>query len=112
MVIYNRFIPFKGFKAINLLGVIFVRSEARERFKGKDMNHEQIHSAQIWEMLVIGFYLWYVAEWLVKCAFYGSMHKAYRAISFEREAYAHQSDALYLQGRRHFAWLKYLKKEI
>ena len=33
---------------------------------------------------------------------------AYRAISFEREAYDNQRDASYLSHRRHFAWRHYL----
>jgi hypothetical protein len=28
------------------------------------VRHESIHAQQMWEMLVIGFYLWYLAEWL------------------------------------------------
>lgn len=45
MVIYNKIIPFKGYKAMNLFELIFVRSECRERFTEVDLNHEKIHSA-------------------------------------------------------------------
>ena len=48
-VIYNRIIPFKGFKAINLFGVLFVREGCTMR--EKDFNHESIHTAQMKEML-------------------------------------------------------------
>lgn len=40
-VIYNRFIPFKGYKAMNLFGIVFVRKGAK--FDAYDYNHEKIH---------------------------------------------------------------------
>jgi len=43
MVIYNKIIPFKGYKAINLFEFIFVRKGST--FTEKDLNHEKIHSA-------------------------------------------------------------------
>ena len=48
-VIYNRIIPFKGFKAINIFGVLFVRKGCSMR--EKDFNHESIHTVQMKEML-------------------------------------------------------------
>lgn len=54
-VIYNNIIPFKGYKAINLLGLVFVRKGAK--FTEVDYNHEHIHSKQMAEMLWIFFYL-------------------------------------------------------
>jgi hypothetical protein len=57
-LIYNNIIPTKGFVAVNLFGVLFVR-------KGKKinpfiLNHESIHTRQMQEMLFIFFYLFYV----------------------------------------------------
>ena len=111
-IIYNRFIPFKGFFAINLFGTLFVRQE-----KGKPepyvsprtINHESIHTAQMKEMLYIFFYTWYFIEWLIKLIIpiFGS---AYRAISFEREAYSYEGNYDYLNNRRHFSWIKYIFK--
>jgi len=43
VVIENKLIPFKGLKAINLFGVIFVRKGAR--MTSTDFNHEAIHTA-------------------------------------------------------------------
>ncbi|MEI3109875.1 MAG: hypothetical protein V8T88_13730 [Phocaeicola sp.] len=48
-VIYNRIIPFKGFKSINLFGLLFVREECV--MFDVDYNHEAIHTAQMKEML-------------------------------------------------------------
>lgn len=102
-VIYNSLIPFKGFSAINLFGVIFARKEYKE-LSQRVLNHEAIHTAQMKELLYIGFYIWYLVEWLIKLCQYG--RKAYENISFEREAYAYQNDDTYLKRRKHFAWFK------
>ena len=105
-VIYNNIIPFRGFTAINLFGVIFARKEC-EPLSKRTLNHEAIHTAQMRELLYIGFYIWYVLEWLVKLCFYGT--EAYRNISFEREANAGEDDETYLENSGYFEWVKYLK---
>lgn len=105
--IYNRILPIKGFSAINLFGVVFARKECR--LDKVDINHERIHTRQMLEMLFVFFYLFYLAEWLVKLAYYRNFMKAYRAISFEREAYAFQRDLDYLKQRRVFAWRRFLR---
>lgn len=106
-IIYNDIIPFKGFKAVNLLGVLFVRNGAT--LTDIDINHEEIHTAQMRETLYLGFYLWYALEWLVRLVCNGfKAHEAYRAVSFEREAYANQDDMQYLAGRRHYSFLGYM----
>ena len=99
-VIYNKVIPFKGFKCVNLFGVLFVREGCAMR--AEDYNHEGIHTAQMKELLYVPFYLLYVLEWLWHLARLRDMKAAYRATSFEREAYAHQSDADYLNRRKKF----------
>ena len=71
------------------------------------LNHESIHTAQMRELLYLGFYLAYVIEWCVRLLMCGN---AYRNISFEREAYSNESDLEYLKKRKHFAFLNYLKK--
>lgn len=108
-IIYNNIIPFKGFKAINLFGMLFVRKGMN--MTDIDIRHEQIHTAQQREMLYVFFYLWYVIEWAIRLCLYRHAHKAYRNISFECEAYDMQRDLLYLDDRKHYAWVKYLKHE-
>ena len=39
-IIYNNYIPFNGFKAINLFGIVF----ARRKLSQKDIKHELIHT--------------------------------------------------------------------
>lgn len=105
-LIYNKIIPFKGFKAINLFGFVFVREGAI--MKQYDINHEAIHTAQMKEMLFIPYYLWYVIEWLIRLIIYLDFDTAYRNISFEREAYRFQNLSGYLENRHHYRWIKYI----
>ena len=70
------------------------------------LNHEKIHTVQIKEMLYIFFYIWYIVEWMIRLFMKGN---AYRNISFEREAYNNEKDLSYLDNRKRFAWIKYIK---
>ncbi len=103
-IIRNKYIPFQGFKAMNLFGVLFVRGNAK--IDDITLNHEKIHTAQIKEMLYVFFYLWYVVEWFIRLP----KGNAYRNISFEREAYANQDNLSYLKSRKRFDFAKYIKK--
>lgn len=103
LIIRNKVIPFKGFKAINLFGILFVRENAK--LDAKTINHEEIHTAQMKEMLYVFFYLWYVIEWIIRLFGKGN---AYRKVSFEKEAYNNQDDVTYLTKRKHYHWLKEL----
>jgi hypothetical protein len=98
-IVYNNIIPFKGFAAINLFGVIFARKECRP-LSTSTVNHEAIHTEQMKELLYIGFYVCYVVEWLVRLFMKGN---AYRNISFEKEAYNCQHIPSYTQIRQRFA---------
>lgn len=102
-IVRNRILPLRGFAAMNLFGVLFCRRETE--LTASLIRHERIHSAQMWEMLVVGFYIWYVAEWLIRLLLPG---RAYSNISFEREAYGHMDEPDYLTRRRPYAWLHYL----
>lgn len=112
-IIRNRWIPFKGFSAVNILGVIFVRKDLpTEYLSNLDwletiVRHERIHTRQMVELLVIPFYLLYIIEWLVRLAIYRDADRAYRTITFEQEAYAHQDDPEYRLRRKPYAFLHY-----
>ena len=104
-IIINNILPPKGFKCINLSGILFCR-----RIPNKiDINHETIHTKQMQELLYIFFYLWYVIEYLVKLIIYRNTKLAYRNISFEREAYQNQYNLDYLNNRKHYSWFKCIK---
>lgn len=103
-VIYNSVIPFKGFWAINLFGVIFARKEYG-KLPQTTINHESIHTAQQKELLFVGFYLLYLLEWIYRLIFHTKT--AYRGISFEREAYENEKNLDYLKTRKHYSmWRK------
>lgn len=101
-VIYNNLIPFKGFEAMNLFGVVFARNEYKDLDKVV-LNHEAIHTAQMKELLYIPFYILYGIEYLINLIKYRDGDKAYKNISFEREAYRNERQLDYLKGRRHFS---------
>lgn len=103
-VIYNNLIPFKGFKCINLFGILFVRKGCTMR--AEDYNHEAIHTAQMKEMLYVFFYLLYVLEWLYQLVRCGDSKEAYHRISFEREAYKFQHLPDYLKKRKWYQQYK------
>lgn len=98
-IIYNKVIPFKGFLAINLFGIIFARKPLNQYV----VNHEKIHTAQMKELAYIFFYILYVLEWFIKLFIYGS--KAYYNISFEKEAFNNMYNLNYLKTRKHYSWV-------
>jgi len=99
-IIYNNLIPFKGYLACAVFPFILARKDEGELDR-YSVNHERIHLHQQAELLVIGFYLVYLFEWLFRLITDG--RKAYRNISFEREAYQYQNDLDYLKRRKPFA---------
>lgn len=105
-IIRNHLLPPKNYDAINILGLLFCRKGTT--LTAALLRHERIHTAQMLEMGIVGFYLWYVAEWLVRLPMKG---RAYTNISLEREAYAHMGDESYLRHRPRYAWWKYLRAQ-
>jgi beta-lactamase regulating signal transducer with metallopeptidase domain len=101
--------PLKRLKinGIALFPFIFIR-KPEDRENNILINHEKIHLRQQLELLVIFFYILYVIEyyyWLLKLK---NKDLAYRRISFEREAYANESDLKYLGKRNFWSFRKYV----
>lgn len=71
------------------------------------INHEKIHLRQQLELLVIFFYLWYVAEYYYLLIKLKNPYAAYRGISFEREAYSNEENPHYLRHRKFWNFLNY-----
>lgn len=125
-VICNKWIPFPGFVAIMLFGVIFKRQEyCRYSTNRSIMNHEGIHVCQALDFVghneklkILGFiifYLLYFMEWLIKLIisiFTLGKVKAYHSISFEQEAYTNQYNINYQITRKRFGWIRCLPKLI
>lgn len=105
IVIPNNIIPFPGYVAINIFGLVFVRKDIWEKRsdekKQQTLNHEAIHTAQMRELLFVFFYIIYFFEWIYRLIFHTKT--AYRGISFEKEAYEHENDKDYLKTRKHYA---------
>lgn len=72
------------------------------------INHEKIHLRQQIELLIIFFYIWYVAEYFYWYWKLGNKYLAYRRISFEREAFAQEQTTNYLSKRKLWSFWKYL----
>lgn len=113
-IIVNKILPPKGFVAINLFGLLFVRRAYVSRLNKRVIRHESIHTAQMVEMLFVFFYISYLLEWLYWLVrkFFDRSISPYRSISFEREAYANDMEEDYLKRRKPYsAWRYYFRKE-
>jgi hypothetical protein len=89
-IVYNNIIPFRGFTAMMLFGVIFARKSAKP-LSARTLNHEAIHAAQAREC---GGYVFFYLKYLMQCIRYG-----YRNCPFEREAYDNEDNMHYLELR-------------
>lgn len=129
-IIYNNWFPFGSYKIINLFGVLFSKDRTLDEV---DINHESIHTEQFKELAIIGlilvllldlifniplifylfgvslFYIWYGVEYLTVRCFHKKQNDGYHDVSFEEEAYNNELDCNYLDNRKHFSWIKYLK---
>ncbi len=70
------------------------------------INHELIHYKQYNELLVIGFYFFYISNFFYNLIRYCDIYKAYQNILFEKEAYENDDNMEYLKNRKNFSWLK------
>jgi hypothetical protein len=109
MIVKNSIVPklfsvFINVYAITLYPFVFIRDEGNEI----TINHEKIHLQQQRELWLIGFYLLYVAFWLIGVVRYRNFQKAYMEIPFEKEAYANDESWVYLLNRKKHAWRKYI----
>ena len=113
-IIYNKLIPFKGYVAINLFGIIFAREEYKTRietsylYKSVLLNHELVHTAQYKELSYVFYLPLYLLNYIINIFVYLSFKKAYKNICFEKEAKDKEYDDYYLERRRHFAWFSYI----
>lgn len=129
--VVNKFLPFKGFVAMTVWPFIFIRKDKELKFIDKVKRHEYIHVYQQIECLLVGavlaflmliigcgwwslislglFFELYAVEWIIKGLInFGNSRKAYRSISFEREAFENQENPDWLDDRPKFYWIKYV----
>ena len=88
--------------AISICGFVFSRGVLSETLR----RHETIHWYQQRELLGVGFFFLYLFSWLVLLIRLRDGAAAYRAIPFEVEAYAYESEVGYLRRRRSYAWFR------
>lgn len=109
-IVENCLIPFKGYSAINLFGIVFTRNKEKFLLNPKKSRHEYTHTLQYKELWYIGFlpvYGWYWLRCLIK---YRNLNKAYNMNPLEQEAYDNEGMEEYNKHREKFAWKAYVKK--
>ena len=120
-IIQNTLIPGKNYFALDFFGVIFVRKDSYQKalrehpwYIDQTIRHESIHNAQMKDFCrfcfplgAIIFYIVYLTEWFIRL-FPNKFNsrKAYKQISFEREAYKNENVKDYLSTRKRFAQWK------
>ena len=102
-------IVIRGFPLRNIVGItlwpfILLKSKREDLIL---LNHERIHLRQQLELLLVGFYLLYVIEWAYWRLRGKNWWQAYHLISFEKEAYANETNLDYLSSRRRWSFRKY-----
>lgn len=108
MIFISKYLVPKGYSGLTIFPFVFLKHKGL-KWNEIFINHEKIHLKQQIEMLILPFYLFYVIEFLIRLFQYKNWHKAYRNISFEREAYQNESNLQYLKQRKFWAFLKYLR---
>lgn len=103
-IIPNKIIPFKGFYAINLFGIIFIRDskETIDEIRYTPLFqallvHEETHTTQANRYLLkwFTFYLLYLYYYIILLFKYNfNNEKAYRNIPYEIEAYEREKQYL------------------
>lgn len=106
IIVKNKIIPFGSYTTINLFGILFTKSDY---LSPTTINHEHIHTKQMLELLIVGYYLWYIIEYIIVCFCHKKQNDAYHDISFEEEAHNNDNNLHYLDNRKHFAWWKYVQ---
>ncbi len=97
----------KGYLGIALFPFVFLK-HADLKNDQRFVNHEKIHLRQQLELLIIPFFVWYAVEFLIRYAYCRNWSLAYRAISFEREAYSNDTSINYLNARSFWSFWRYL----
>ena len=84
---------------------------SRTALSQKYRTHEKIHFRQQLELLLIGFYLIYILEFLMKYLKLKDWDAAYQNMSFEREAFANETNLKYLKNRKCYAQWRYAGRD-
>ncbi|MDD3005310.1 hypothetical protein [Flavobacterium sp.] len=107
-VIVTKYLVPNGFSGITIFPFVFLK-EKKYISHSTLIQHEKIHLKQQLELLIVLFFMWYFLEFLFRLWKYKDKHKAYQNISFEREAYANESQEGFLRQRKLWNFINYLK---
>lgn len=107
ILVVNKYLVPKGFTGLTAYPFVFIKNQS-DKANAVFLNHERIHLRQQLELLILPFFICYTVEYLIRLIQYRNKKKAYRNISFEREAYVHETDLDYLKNRTHYGFFKYL----
>ena len=107
IILVNRFLLRKNFLGLTLWPFVILKYK---ELRGDEvfLNHERIHLRQQLELLIIPFFIWYSIEFIIRLSVYKNRSKAYRNISFEREAYKNEKNLQYLNRRFFWRFLKFM----
>ena len=107
LILQSRYLIPKGFSGLTIFPFVIVSAKV-DLSDDVLMNHERIHLKQQLELAIVPFFVWYLLEYLLRLIQFQNKRKAYRNISFEREAYTNEGNLEYYKTRRFWSFLKYL----
>lgn len=108
MIFISKYLVPRGYTGMAVFPFVFLKSKGLRGDK-QLLNHEKIHLRQQLELFILPFYLFYTLEFLVRLVQFKNGQKAYRNISFEREAFANENRLDYLNNRPFWSFLKYIR---
>ena len=106
LIVFKYLTP-RGFRGLTFFPFVILTNK-QDALDKVCINHERIHLRQQLELLVLPFYVWYGIEFAIRLFILRDKNKAYRTISFEREAYVNEKDLNYLKSRSFWKFLKYI----
>lgn len=107
ILIFKHIIP-RNYIGLTIYPFIFLRDKHLKSNKTL-LNHEKIHLKQQVELLWVVFFIWYSIEYLIRLFQFKNHYKAYKNISFEKEASENETNLSYLNHRKNYSFLSYFK---
>ncbi|MFC6096855.1 hypothetical protein ACFPVY_09380 [Flavobacterium qiangtangense] len=106
-LIVSKYLIPKGYRGLTLFPFVIIRDFLDKENKVL-LNHERIHIRQQLELLILPFFVLYFLEYLIRLVQFKDRNKAYRNISFEREAYDNERNLDYLKTRPFWKFKNYI----
>lgn len=108
-LIVSKYLVPKGYNGLTIFPFVMIRDDFDKDNKVL-INHEKIHIKQQLQLLVLPFFVWYMMEFLFRWIQFKDKNRAYRNISFEREAYANEQNLNYINEMPFWSFRNYLKR--